>query len=346
MKFVCTHNRVVEVGKYWCHNCDHGCPANQLSAIFDAGEKFDAFEIKQIMRIFATCVLYRAQRGKETVLIKIAHRGYEDALKRESKMLSQFPVDAGVPILLPGVEQSPYSKFTIRDETKYYAIYRNVPGKFLDDMLWDNARPERKFAGWLILGVTETVSRLHVQGKATPINPTPSNIMVQIDKKGIGRTTLVDMTSAFLPPDWPRTFGVPAYLTPEQLRGEPASSTTDVYALGLLLYELLTGQPAYSVKAQQDSEVRAMVLNSPPPVLNLPELSPKLVNLVAHSISKNPAQRPPNVREFAKTLHELFGVVPPPGRRLVIDPRIVIVAVLIVIVLLLVMVVLLSAQTS
>jgi len=331
---------------YWCRTCEHNCPANQLSAIFDVGEKFDAFEIKQVLRLFPTCVLYRAQRGNAMVLIKIAHRGYEDALKRESKMLAQLPEAPGVLTLLPGIEQSPYSKFTVRNETKYYAIYRDVPGKFLDDMLWDNARPERKFVGWLILGVTEIVSRLHLQGKASPINPMPSNIIVQVDRKGVGRPTLVDMTTSFLPPDWFCTFGIPAYFAPEQLRGEPASSSTDVYALGLILYELLMGHPAYSVKARQDSEVRAMVLNTPPPALNLPELAPNLLNIVTGSISKTPAQRPTNVREFAKVLHTLFGTVPTPGRRLVIDPRLAIAAVLFVIVLLTLLVVALSARSA
>jgi serine/threonine-protein kinase len=102
--------------------------------------------------------------------------------------------------------------------------------------------------------------------------------------------------------------GTPTYMAPEQCRGaRGVDDRADVYALGVILYQMLTGQPPFS--ASGPAEVMAMHLfDEPPPVRrHTPQLSDDLSRLVHELLRKQPAQRPP-MSEVARRLGELGGI--------------------------------------
>jgi len=91
--------------------------------------------------------------------------------------------------------------------------------------------------------------------------------------------------------------GTPAYMSPEQLRGEPADARSDIFAFGLVLYEMLTGKHAYP---QPTSVATASaILNDPPPTLSvrLPAAPPLLDHLIGRCLDKNPARRYQSLRD-------------------------------------------------
>ncbi|MDG4783585.1 protein kinase [Micromonospora sp. WMMD961] len=96
------------------------------------------------------------------------------------------------------------------------------------------------------------------------------------------------------------TFGTPAYVAPERLDGAPAQPSTDVYSLGVLLFEALTGRVPYPADTWE--QLSAALTDGPPPTLaELPELPPPVARICLRSLARNPADRP-TARQVATVL--------------------------------------------
>jgi serine/threonine protein kinase len=103
--------------------------------------------------------------------------------------------------------------------------------------------------------------------------------------------------------------GTPGYLSPEQLKGEPATEATDVFALGLMAYEILTGEGPFAGKSQRETIMRS--LREPPTPLRVlkPDLDPPLAELLERCLAKAPEKRP-SAAFLARALgDERFGRV-------------------------------------
>lgn len=266
MKLVCTYGNVVEEGSYWCKNCDHNCPPARLSLVFEHGEMINDLEIIEMLKVFPLSVLYRAKRGKEVVLVKVAHQGFEEQLKKESLLLSNLEPHPALPVLLSAsnVEPRPYGKFTLREQVKYYLVFKDAPGIFLRNILNHIPQPLPRTAAWLAVSLADAIAYLQVRGKRLLTNPTPDNILVREDKTGVWRPLLLDLGATTNIGAKPvKTVGVPVYAAPEQARDENCTVVTDVYRLGAILYEMLAGEPVFPAKLKNDDEVRALILRSP-----------------------------------------------------------------------------------
>ncbi|MEU7842572.1 protein kinase [Micromonospora sp. NPDC049114] len=103
------------------------------------------------------------------------------------------------------------------------------------------------------------------------------------------------------------TFGTPAYVAPERLDGAPAQPATDVYSLGVLLYEALTGRVPYPADTWE--QLSAALADGPAPTLaNVPDLPAPVARICLRSLSREPADRP-TARQLATALR---GHVLPP----------------------------------
>jgi hypothetical protein len=101
------------------------------------------------------------------------------------------------------------------------------------------------------------------------------------------------------------TFGTPAYLAPEQAAGHPAEPRSDLYALGCVLYALLTGAPPFTGEhpvATAHQHLNAIV---PPVHERRPDVSPVIDQLVASLLAKDPQDRPPDAATLRGRLAQL-----------------------------------------
>ena len=107
--------------------------------------------------------------------------------------------------------------------------------------------------------------------------------------------------------------GTAAYLAPEQVSGEDATSASDLYALGAVLYELLTGRPPYVVTSLADL-ASLQTDGTIAPVRDLePSVPPEVEAAVMHALAREPRFRPGSAAELA---HELAGTEERPTRPL------------------------------
>jgi serine/threonine protein kinase len=88
--------------------------------------------------------------------------------------------------------------------------------------------------------------------------------------------------------------GTPDYISPEQARGRPISNRTDLYALGCVIFELLTGKRVF--RAENPLQTMWMHVEDPPPIPSSlrPEIPPALSELVLWALQKKPEERPPS----------------------------------------------------
>jgi hypothetical protein len=128
----------------------------------------------------------------------------------------------------------------------------------------------------------------------------PANVMLD----GRGRVRITDFGLAVTAEEQTtgETAGTPGYMAPEQLAGAPASVKTDVYALGLVLYEVVTGRPAFG--GGSVAEVLRRQRETDPPRLSsiVPGVEPSVERVILRCLDRDPAQRPQSALAVAAAL--------------------------------------------
>jgi serine/threonine-protein kinase len=134
----------------------------------------------------------------------------------------------------------------------------------------------------------------------------PENIFLVHAADGREAVKLLDFGFAWMPGDEaragepaPAVVGTPEFMAPEQAQGAPAHPTADVYALGIVLYEMLAGRVPFSGPYPDIAHLHAE--RAPPPIRRAP-LSPALLAVVDRALAKDPGARFPSMAELRAAL--------------------------------------------
>ncbi|MCO5168399.1 MAG: serine/threonine-protein kinase [Planctomycetes bacterium] len=191
-----------------------------------------------------------------------------------------------------------------------------VEGEPLDRVLARGPLPlDRALA--LMIGVCRGVEALHAAG-VVHRDLKPQNVIVAAD----GRPVVIDLGLALDPDEAERLtlsgalVGTPHYMAPEQLGGRGVSPRTDVHALGLLLYEVVTGEPALGADSSSVHQVIGAVLarSRPTPSTRDPTLPDDLDAVCRRAAALDPADRHADAGALAAAL-EALRARPGPSRR-------------------------------
>jgi serine/threonine protein kinase len=138
----------------------------------------------------------------------------------------------------------------------------------------------------------------------------PDNIFLHRGLSGVTVTKLIDFgIQAVLFSTTRETagrfLGTLRYAAPEQLRGEPAAPQVDIYAAGLVLYEMVAGRGPFDDAAEPHAIGAAHIDRPPPPLSLFAEVPRHLEELIMSALSKRPEVRPQDAYSFARSLREL-----------------------------------------
>lgn len=326
MKQVCTQcNRTAYDGNLWCQEPD--CPIGRMPPVFSYGEPFGDFEIAKNLAVLRSSALYAAVRAGEKVLLKIAHAGCQERLKRESEFLQglqqQKLTHPMLPDLMPAHRETDlaYGKIAYHGKLKYFCVYAYREGDLLRELLLKNPQPWYQHAGWIALSITDVIGFIQDR-QQLHLALSPESILVRYDKEDIPRITLVDLgamtNEQSVPTHWDINFVPTAYAAPELLgTGRSAGSTTDIYGIGLILYEMLAGHPAFRFELRTEEAIRYDILHTDPLPIKRADLT-ELPIIARQATQRRPHMRMQNAAELADNLLRTIPLLPKekPERRI------------------------------
>jgi serine/threonine protein kinase len=205
---------------------------------------------------------------------------------------------------------------TLADGTPYF-VMELLTGSTLRDVLSATGKLPARAAYEITRQLLDALQCAHKN--ALPVvhrDIKPENIFLHSPKHGDPVVKLIDFgVSALADRQHDGAFvGTWKYAAPEQIRGEQPSPATDLYAVGLVLYEMLTGTGPFDAIVPAASNVEATSkaiahahLQAPPPPLSkhAPWAPASVVDLVASALAKDPGRRPRDAHAFAERLLEL-----------------------------------------
>ncbi len=192
------------------------------------------------------------------------------------------------------------------DERSVYIIMEYIPGTDLKTILENRGKLNVNEALPLIIQACAGIGYAHRAG-LVHCDVKPHNMIVTADQRlkvtdfGIARALASIKPNEVNKVVW----GSPQYFSPEQAAGQPPSPASDVYGLGVVLYEMLTGQPPFIAgTAAELSHLHRSVNPVPPSQLN-PLIPPVLEQACLKVLSKEPAARYRTADQFGRVLISL-----------------------------------------
>ena len=264
------------------------------------GDQLDHYRIERLAAQSGMASIYRAtdlHNGK-VVAVKVPHLEVEsdplfyDRFKREEEI--------GKKLDHHGVMRV----FDDDDRSRVYMVMEWVEGRPLRHVLTEQKKLPAERAVRIAIEICAALDHVHSQG-IVHRDLKPENIMVDSEDRiklidfgiaggaGMRRLTFAKFT---------RAMGTPDYVSPEQVKSKRGDARCDLYALGVMLYEMLTGEVPFH-GPNSLAVINDRLLNNPVPPRELdPEISPQLQEIIYRALERNPANRYASAREFANDL--------------------------------------------
>jgi serine/threonine-protein kinase len=259
----------------------------------EPGDMLDHYRIDQVIAHSGMAVLFKATdvSNGRTVAIKVPHADLEadpvlfERFKREQEI--------GYELDHPGVVKT----YDREERSRVYMVLEWVEGRLLRNLLDEERRNPGHFpiarAVRITQGICEALDYMHKHG-VVHRDLKPENIMVDdhdniklIDfgiamKEDARRLTFVNMSAAM---------GTPDYISPEQVKGQRGDQRSDIYALGIMFYEMLTGEVPFT-GSNPLIVMNDRLQKDPKPARKLnPQISPALQEVLDRALEREPRKR-------------------------------------------------------
>lgn len=190
----------------------------------------------------------------------------------------------------------------MHENEQLYIVMEFIEGISLEQYIYEEIGliPQQR-ALPLFLEILDTVAYLHHNG-ILHLDIKPNNVMIQPN----GKIKLIDLGIASRMSDASNStgFGTPAYMPPEQSEKRQCGQYTDIFALGIMLFEMLTGTVPFS--GQSTHEIRHNIRFEPTPQMNkfYPHINAELQFIVERALAKDPMMRYQSCEEFGNYIND------------------------------------------
>jgi eukaryotic-like serine/threonine-protein kinase len=248
----------------------------------------------------------KVYRGQDTVLgrtvaIKILapqyaeDQGFVQRFRREAQAAARISNQTIVSVFDTG-----------SDDGVHFIVMEYVEGRTLADYLTGGGRimPDRAID--IAIDVARALEAAHAQG-VIHRDIKPGNIMldgqgdVKVTDFGIARVTATAETVA----QTAAVLGTASYLSPEQAQGQPVDVRSDIYSLGCVLFEMVTGRPPFPGDSPVTVASKHVLEQPTPPSQINHDVSPDLDAVILRALAKNPANRYQSATEMREDLERV-----------------------------------------
>jgi serine/threonine-protein kinase len=271
----------------------------------EAGAQLDSYRIDAPVARSGMATIFKATdlRDNRTVALKIPHPD----LEADPILFDRFKREAAI-----GQRLNHPKVMRVYDDEKRSRIYMVMEwceGRLLRQIL-DEGRISQGRAIRIAIGVLDALEYIHANGVAHR-DLKPENIMVDdrdnlklIDFGIAGDASARRLTYA----NFTATLGTPNYISPEQVKGKRGDGRSDLYSMGVILYEMLTGKLPFS-GPNPIAVMNERLLNYPiPPRVADASVSPQLQEVIYRALERDPRNRYATAHEFRHDLEHLDRV--------------------------------------
>ena len=288
-------------------NAADPAPALSMQAIH-SGDQIGPYRVEELVARSGMASIYRAtdMRVGRAVAIKIPHPEMEadpllfDRFKRE--------IEIGRKLDHPGVMKVLDSG----EPGRVYMVMEWVEGRLLRKAMSEQRKLPVERARAITIAISDALDYIHRNG-VVHRDLKPENIMID----GSDRIKLIDFGIAGQAGARRLTFGklaqiagTPDYISPEQVKGKRGDGRSDIYALGVILYEMLTGETPFEGSNPFTIMNDRLVNNPIPPRERNPEITPALQEVIYRALEREPPDRYSTANDFAWDLEHLDQVTP------------------------------------
>ncbi len=286
-----------------------------MSSQFDTfiNQCIGRYQISERIGVGGMARVYKARDTSldRTVAIKILHEhlaedtNFKDRFDREARLVASLNHPNIIQIF-------DYATVQLGERLVAFMVMPYIPGKTLKDVLEDFCAIGQHMpldrVREIMLDLSAALHYAHSKGMVHR-DVKPGNILFdEHDRAVLGDFGIARLAEGASLTQDGATIGTPTYLSPEQAAGMPVDGRSDLYALGVILYEMLTGRPPFS----GDSAVAIILKHINEPVMPIAQIihNPALALLVQRALAKDPNQRYQTAQAFADDLSGVLGGQP------------------------------------